>query len=44
MMSPEELGRKIWDLLGLRVNDAIIVYRDRITGGVLITKEGTSNE
>jgi hypothetical protein len=35
-VSPEIVGRKIWQLLAIEKGDEIIFSRDRIGGGILV--------
>jgi hypothetical protein len=38
-LNPEELGRKIYDILGIASGDTIVLSRDKLTAGVLVSIE-----
>lgn len=42
-MSPLELGRQLYDLLHLKKGDELVLYRDKITKGILVARQDRSD-
>jgi len=38
-LSPQTLGQKVWELLGIQKGDEVVISRDTLSDSILISRE-----